>query len=80
MPPAPPATQVTCANIAASCEFIIFPRLHIDPARMHAGLCVGLPWLAGSCDVTSRFLMSPVETDGSEECRGVVRTQVPLWV
>lgn len=80
MTPAPLAMQVTCANIAVSCEFIIFPRPHSRPARMHAGLCVGLPWLAGSCDVTSRFLISPVETDRGEECRGVVRAQLPLWV
>lgn len=71
MTPASFATQVTCANITAPCELAIFPRPDGHAARMHAGLCVGLPWLAGSCDGTSRFHLSPVETDRSEECRGV---------
>lgn len=39
---------------------------------MHAGLCVGLPWPGGFGDATSRFLRSPVDTDGYEERGGVV--------
>lgn len=67
MTPASFATQVTCANITGSCELNM-----LRTARVHAGLCVGLPWPAGFCGVTSRFLGSPVDRHGNEERGGVV--------